>query len=119
MGLALAVLSGAVTSGLGYALWYAILPKLGAARAGVAQLTVPVLAASGGALLLAEGVTLRFVMAALLVLGGVALALAGTGAADRSGQGLVFRGLTGLCDAVLRFLFRSSVSLRLQSSIAI
>ena len=74
-GLVLAVLSGAVTSGLGYALWYAILPKLGAARAGVAQLTVPVLAAFGGALLLAEGVTPRFVMAALLVLGGVALAL--------------------------------------------
>jgi drug/metabolite transporter (DMT)-like permease len=74
-GLALAVLSGAVTSGLGYALWYAILPRLGAARAGVAQLTVPVLAAFGGALLLSEGVTLRFVLAALLVLGGVAMAL--------------------------------------------
>ena len=48
-GLGLAVLSGAVTSGLGYALWYAILPALGAGRAAVAQLTVPLLAAAGGA----------------------------------------------------------------------
>lgn len=74
MGIGLAVLSGTVTSGLGYALWYGLLPKLGAARAAVAQLTVPVLAAGGGAALLGEGVSLRFVMAAGLVLGGVALA---------------------------------------------
>ena len=73
-GLMLAVLSGAITSGLGYALWYAVLPALGAARAAVAQLTVPVLAAAGGALLIGEGVGLRFVLAAALVLGGVALA---------------------------------------------
>lgn len=73
-GLALAVVSGAVTSGLGYALWYAVLPRLGAARAGVAQLSVPVLAALGGAVLLAEMPGLRFWLAALLVLGGVALA---------------------------------------------
>lgn len=74
-GLWLAVLSGVVTSGLGYALWYAILPRLGAARAGVAQLTVPVIAALGGAALLAEPVSLRFALAAAVVLGGVALAL--------------------------------------------
>ena len=74
MGVWLAVLSGAVTSGMGYALWYGLVPRLGAARAGVAQLTVPVLAAGGGALLLGEAVTLRFVLAAGLVLGGVALA---------------------------------------------
>jgi drug/metabolite transporter (DMT)-like permease len=73
-GLALAVVSGAVTSGLGYALWYAILPRLGAARAAVAQLTVPVIAALGGAVLLAEVPGLRFWGAAVLVLGGVALA---------------------------------------------
>ena len=74
MGVWLAVLSGAVTSGLGYALWYGLVPRLGAARAGVAQLTVPVLAAGGGAVLLGEGVSLRFAVAAALVLGGVALA---------------------------------------------
>ena len=73
-GIGLAVLSGAVTSGLGYALWYAILPQLGAARAAVAQLTVPVIAALGGAVLLAEVPDLRFWLAAALVLGGVALA---------------------------------------------
>jgi drug/metabolite transporter (DMT)-like permease len=74
LGAALAVLSGAVTSGLGYALWYAILPRLGAARAAVAQLTVPVIAALGGAMILAEPPGLRFWLAAVLVLGGVALA---------------------------------------------
>ncbi len=73
-GIALAVVSGAVTSGLGYALWYAILPSLGAARAAVAQLTVPVIAALGGAVLLAEVPGLRFWLATVLVLGGVALA---------------------------------------------
>ena len=73
-GVVLAVLSGAVTSGLGYALWYAVLPALGAARAGVAQLTVPLIAAAGGAALIGEGVGLRFALAAALVLGGVLLA---------------------------------------------
>jgi drug/metabolite transporter (DMT)-like permease len=73
-GVVLAVISGAITSGLGYALWYAILPRLGAARAAVAQLTVPVIAALGGAVLLAELPGLRFWFSAVLVLGGVALA---------------------------------------------
>lgn len=73
-GVALAVLSGAVTSGLGYALWYAVLPALGAGRAGVAQLTVPLIAAAGGAVLIGEGVGWRFALAAVLVLGGVLLA---------------------------------------------
>lgn len=73
-GAALAVLSGAITSGLGYALWYAIVPSLGAARAAVAQLTVPVIAALGGAVLLSEMPGPRFWLAAALVLGGVALA---------------------------------------------
>lgn len=73
-GLALAAISGAITSGLGYALWYAVLPQLGATRAAVAQLTVPVIAALGGAVLLAEPPGLRFWAAAALVLGGVALA---------------------------------------------
>lgn len=73
-GLSLAIVSGAVTSGLGYALWYAILPKLGAARAAVAQLTVPVIAAFGGLFLIGEAVTLRLVVAGMLVLCGVALA---------------------------------------------
>ncbi|MCG7494215.1 DMT family transporter [Thalassobius sp. Cn5-15] len=69
----LAVLSGAVTSGLGYALWYSVLPNLGASRAAVAQLTVPVIAIIGGALLLGEWPELHFAIATLVVLSGVAL----------------------------------------------
>jgi len=73
-GVAAAAVSGAVASGLGYALWYALLPGLGAARAAVAQLSVPLLAAAAGALMLAEPLSWRFAAAAALVLGGVALA---------------------------------------------
>lgn len=72
-GVALATLSGAVTSGLGYALWYRLVPQLGASRAAVAQLTVPIIAAAGG-LALGEALSLRFVVSAALVLGGVAVA---------------------------------------------
>lgn len=74
-GIALALVSGAVTSGLGYALWYTILPRLGAARGGVAQLSVPLIAIAGGMAFLGEPLTLRFVIASALVLGGVAVAL--------------------------------------------
>lgn len=74
-GLGLAVLSGAITSGLGYTLWYGVVPELGATRAAVAQLTVPVIATLGGVLLLSETVTLQFAIATLLVLGGVGLAI--------------------------------------------
>lgn len=73
-GVGLAVVSGAVTSGLGYALWYAVLPALGAGRAAVAQLTVPLIAALGGAALIGEAVGVRFAIASALVLGGVAWA---------------------------------------------
>lgn len=70
-----ALVSGAVTSGLGYALWYAVVPRLAKSLAAVAQLSVPVLAALGGALLLAEVPGPRFWAAAALVLGGIALSL--------------------------------------------
>ena len=72
-GILLAVTSGAVTSGLGYALWYSLLPRLGASVAAVAQLSVPVLAMAAGALLLGEELTARALLASALVLGGVAL----------------------------------------------
>lgn len=74
LGTVLAIVSGAVTSGLGYALWYRVLPQLGAARAAVAQLSVPVIAALGGAAIMGEVPSPRFWAAASLVLGGVALA---------------------------------------------
>lgn len=74
-GIALAILSGAVTSGLGYALWYHMLPQLGAGRAPVVQLSVPIIAILAGALLLGEAITLPITLAAVLVLGGIALAV--------------------------------------------
>ncbi len=70
-----AVLAGAVTSGLGYALWYRVLPQLPATLAGVAQLSVPVLTVFAGVMFLAEPLTTRLVLAGLLVLGGIAISL--------------------------------------------
>lgn len=83
LGIWLAVVSGAVTSGLGYALWYAVVPGLGAARAAVAQLTVPMIAAVGGAALMGEAVGWRFVAASALILGGVAVASVQSGLTRR------------------------------------
>jgi drug/metabolite transporter (DMT)-like permease len=68
-----AVLSGALASGLGYVVWYAALSGLRAASAATVQLSVPVLAAAGGILLLGESLTLRFFLASMAVLGGIAL----------------------------------------------
>jgi drug/metabolite transporter (DMT)-like permease len=75
MGVFYAVLSGAVTSGLGYVLWYAALPALSATSAATIQLSVPAIAALGGAVLLAEPVTLRLLLASVAVLGGIALTI--------------------------------------------
>ena len=75
LGLAYATLSGVVTSALGYVLWYAVLPSLRATSAATVQLSVPVLAALGGALLLGEAVTLRLAIATAVTLGGIALVL--------------------------------------------
>jgi drug/metabolite transporter (DMT)-like permease len=74
-GLLLAVASGAITSGLGYVIWYAALPLLSKARAATVQLSVPVIAALGGVLFLAEPLTLRLVVASIATLGGVAIVL--------------------------------------------
>ncbi len=78
LGIALAVLSGVVTSGMGYALWYSVLPRLDASVAALAQLTVPVIAIAAGAALLAEAVDLRTILSAALVLGGVAVGILGS-----------------------------------------
>ncbi|MFT5742721.1 MAG: drug/metabolite transporter (DMT)-like permease [Paracoccaceae bacterium] len=74
-GVVLAVISGGITSGLGYALWYSVMPALGATRAAVAQLSVPIIAIVAGVLLLAEPVTARLAMAGLLVIVGIAISL--------------------------------------------
>jgi drug/metabolite transporter (DMT)-like permease len=81
LGLELAIISGAITSGLGYAIWYMALRGLSASRAAIVQLTVPVLAAFAGVLFLAEQMTLRLALAGAAILGGVAIALLGHSAA--------------------------------------
>lgn len=74
-GVTLAVVSGAATSGLGYVLWYAVLPHLTATRAAITQLAVPALVAIGGVLVLGEHVGVRFAAASAMMLGGVGLAV--------------------------------------------
>ncbi len=74
-GMVLAICSGAVTSGLGYVMWYVVLPKLKVFQAGVLQLLVPVLAALGGWLVMGETITERLLWSALLVLGGIFLVM--------------------------------------------
>ena len=73
-GLSLAVLSGTVTSGLGYALWYYVLRDITVTTASVSQLSVPVIAAIGGALFVLEPVTWEFALSCLVILLGVGLA---------------------------------------------
>lgn len=73
-GALLAVGSGAVTSGLGYVAWYTALPRLTATRAATVQLSVPVLTGAGGVLVLDETLSVRLIVAAALVLGGIGLA---------------------------------------------
>ena len=76
-GIILAIASGAITSGLGYALWYTALKGLSATQAAIVQLVVPVLAALGGILFLEEMFSLRLGVASLLILGGIAIAVVG------------------------------------------
>lgn len=74
LGVICAIVSGAIASGLGYALWFVVLPQIATTTAGIAQLCVPVIAVIGGALLLAEPIGLRIALACAIVLGGIALA---------------------------------------------
>jgi drug/metabolite transporter (DMT)-like permease len=74
-GIALAVASGALTSGLGYVVWYAALARLSAMQAATVQLSVPLLAAFGGVLLLSEAITPRLAAASVAILGGIAIVL--------------------------------------------
>jgi drug/metabolite transporter (DMT)-like permease len=76
-GIVLAVISGAFMSGLGYALWYAVLPHLSASLAAVLQLLVPVIATIGGVIFANESVTLHLILATSGVLGGVLLVVMG------------------------------------------
>jgi drug/metabolite transporter (DMT)-like permease len=73
----LAVASGSLASGIGYALWYSVLPKLTGIQASVLQLSVPVLAALGGTLIVGEALTTQLLVATVLLLGGIGVFLTG------------------------------------------
>jgi drug/metabolite transporter (DMT)-like permease len=74
-GAAYAIASGALASGVGYAIWYAAIPGLRPATAAVVQLSVPVIAALGGLVFLGEAVTFRLIVAATAILGGIAIVI--------------------------------------------
>jgi drug/metabolite transporter (DMT)-like permease len=78
-GILLAMLSGALASGVGYAVWYAALRGLTTPRAAIVQLSVPVIAAWGGVVLISENVSARLLFAGMLILGGIALTVLGRG----------------------------------------
>ncbi len=75
IGIVLALLSGAITSALGYWIWYLVLPKLSTLSAGALQLSVPILAALGGIIWANEAIALSFIIASSLVLGGILLVM--------------------------------------------
>jgi drug/metabolite transporter (DMT)-like permease len=72
-GIAYAIASGALASGMGYVIWYAALPRLRPTSAAIVQLSVPLLAAAGGVVILGEPLTLRLVVGSIAILGGIAL----------------------------------------------
>ena len=74
-GVGLAIASGALASGLGYAIWYTVLPGLKATHAATVQLSVPVITALGGVVFLGEMISLRLVLASLAILGGIAVVI--------------------------------------------
>lgn len=75
-GIVCAIFSGALTSGIGYVIWYAALPALKASSAAAVQLSVPIIATLGGIVFLGESLTLRVVLASITILGGIALFIA-------------------------------------------
>jgi drug/metabolite transporter (DMT)-like permease len=75
-GVGYAIASGALASGVGYAIWYSVLPALRATTAATVQLSVPAIAALGGVLLLDEALSLRMVLASATILGGIAMMIA-------------------------------------------
>jgi drug/metabolite transporter (DMT)-like permease len=70
-----AIMSGALTSGIGYAIWYKALPALKATQAATVQLSVPVIAAVGGIILLDESISLRLILASIAIISGIALVI--------------------------------------------
>ena len=77
LGTILAIISGSISSGVGYAIWYSILPSLKATQAASVQLTVPVIASTAAVFILGEHVTFGLVIASAAILGGIALVILG------------------------------------------
>jgi len=76
-GIILAILSGSIASGIGYTIWYSALRGLTAMQAAVLQLLVPVIAAMGGVIFVSEAITIRLIIAASMILGGIACVILG------------------------------------------
>lgn len=76
-GVVLAILSGALTSAIGYAIWYIVLPRLSVIQASVIQLFVPTIAAFGGTIFMNELISIRLILSSLMVLGGISLVILG------------------------------------------
>ena len=74
-GILLAILSGGIASGIGYAIWYNVLRDLSITQAAVVQLLVPVIATIGGILFVSEAITIRLVVSAVMILGGILMVL--------------------------------------------
>ena len=75
MGVILAIASGGLASGIGYAVWYGVLPKMSGPTAAILQLTVPIIALAGGVVFLGETVGIRFAFATFCIIGGVVVAV--------------------------------------------
>jgi len=85
-GIVLAIISGGITSGIGYTVWYVALNGLSAIQAAVLQLLVPIIAALGGVLFADEALSLRLVISSVLILGGILTVIVGKHFAERRGS---------------------------------
>ncbi|HRH41266.1 MAG TPA: EamA family transporter [Pyrinomonadaceae bacterium] len=82
----MAILSGAIASGIGYSVWYSVLKHHTSTRAAIFQLAVPALAAIGGVIFLAENISFRLILASSLILGGIGLAIWGKNFGKRNAK---------------------------------
>ena len=85
------IASGAVTSGIGYAIWYSVLPSLNATQAATVQLSVPVIAATGAILVLGEALSLRLIVASCAILLGIGLITLNKRKSEKSSTGKIYK----------------------------
>ena len=103
VGVALAIVSGTIASGLGYVIWYAALKRMQTIHAAAVQLSVPAIAALGGVVVLAEPVTIRLVVSSLAVVGGVALVIFRTSTTTSGKRTIRAQGIRPRTDDTLPF----------------